>query len=667
VALPFLVAALIPLAQVTAAPARAAGRSLLTARPGDPKAVYLTREHFNVAGDGVKDDTAALQAAIDLAEEQSGSGIVFVPEGTYRLTRKVYLWVGIRLIGYGADRPTFKLSDHTPGYQQGAGKYMIHFVYSRPDNDKEAVEDGNWSTHYSEINNINFEIGRGNPAAIAVRFNVAQGSNLKNIDFNLGSGLGGIEEMGNIVECCIFNGGQWGIKTGNPPAGWQCTVMDCTFQGQREACLITQDAGMTVIRGKFKDAPIGISAPGNEKLFVTDTWFENMNESAVRMNSYTALQVNLDRVRCANVPYSVRFEGRIQGAKEGDYKMDYEAPGPQYEIKTFSHGLHIENPSGSAVTRAFTTKQEQSVIGGPGRFADRDHPALPDQNTWINILNEGAKGDGVADDTAALEKAVAKGETIYLPTGKYLLSRPVMLRNRTKLVGLHPVMTRFVVADGTAPFTDLADPKPLLETGKGGANAITGIGFNLGNNPGMIGLKWTAGASSYVDDVQFVGRDGRDCQLHSILVTDGGGGTFKNMWIVDWRTKLPFVIRDTASAGKLYQVSIEHHHNIELKLDNVKNWSFYALQTEEFRGNEKTLPIYIKDSSNLLFANLICYRTTGVLEPYFTAVQMRNSGNITVRGNWMRSGGPFPFDNSFFDEGTGMTVCHREFTRLDIR
>ena len=42
-----------------------AGESVYTLRPDDPSAVYLTREGFNAQADGVADDTAALQAAVE--------------------------------------------------------------------------------------------------------------------------------------------------------------------------------------------------------------------------------------------------------------------------------------------------------------------------------------------------------------------------------------------------------------------------------------------------------------------------------------------------------------------------------------------------------------------------------------------------------------------------
>jgi hypothetical protein len=69
----------------------------------DPKAVYLTAETFGARGDGVADDSAAIQSAIDKAVASSSYGIVFVPEGRYRLTRTVNVWASVRVIG-------------TPGY-----------------------------------------------------------------------------------------------------------------------------------------------------------------------------------------------------------------------------------------------------------------------------------------------------------------------------------------------------------------------------------------------------------------------------------------------------------------------------------------------------------------------------------------------------------------------
>ncbi len=164
--------------------------------------------------------------------------------------------------------------------------------------------DGTWSFFYSGIDNINFEIGDGNPAAIAVRYHVAQVCALENIDFNIGNGRGGVEEMVNIIEACTFRGGEFGIKTNPSPPDWQCMVLDCSFEGQRTASLITQNARMLFIRGRFKNAPIGILLTDRDKLYVKDTWFENISNSAMVINNIVPpdLQVNLDNLKFSNVP-----------------------------------------------------------------------------------------------------------------------------------------------------------------------------------------------------------------------------------------------------------------------------------------------------------------------------------------------------------------------------
>ena len=107
------------------------GASYYPLRLEDSKAVYLTKDQFPVKADGLADDSTAIQAAIDKAEAEHGEGIVFVPEGRYRVTRTIYVWPSVRVIGYGANRPVFVLADNTPGYQQGIG-YMFFFTGGRP-------------------------------------------------------------------------------------------------------------------------------------------------------------------------------------------------------------------------------------------------------------------------------------------------------------------------------------------------------------------------------------------------------------------------------------------------------------------------------------------------------------------------------------------------------
>src|SRR5215831_3804205 len=101
--------------------------SVITTRLDDPKAVYLSADALGAKGDGQTDDTSAIQAAIDKAENRAREGILFVPSGRYRLTHTIYVWPGVRIFGFGATRPVFVLGANTPGFQKGVG-VMVMFA-----------------------------------------------------------------------------------------------------------------------------------------------------------------------------------------------------------------------------------------------------------------------------------------------------------------------------------------------------------------------------------------------------------------------------------------------------------------------------------------------------------------------------------------------------------
>jgi hypothetical protein len=60
----------------------------------------VTVADFGAVGDGVTDDTEAIQDAIDAASA-AGGGIVWIPEGTYGISETLFLKSNVRLIGIG--------------------------------------------------------------------------------------------------------------------------------------------------------------------------------------------------------------------------------------------------------------------------------------------------------------------------------------------------------------------------------------------------------------------------------------------------------------------------------------------------------------------------------------------------------------------------------------
>ena len=59
-----------------------ASPSVYVTAPDEPRAVTVKG-----VGDGRADDSAAIQQAIDQAAAAGGGGIVFLPAGTYRISR----------------------------------------------------------------------------------------------------------------------------------------------------------------------------------------------------------------------------------------------------------------------------------------------------------------------------------------------------------------------------------------------------------------------------------------------------------------------------------------------------------------------------------------------------------------------------------------------------
>ena len=651
------------------------GASYYPVRPDEPKAVYLTPDRFPVRGDGQVDDSQALQAAIDHVQETTGEGIVFVPQGRYRVTRTIYVWPGIRVIGYGEKRPVFLLADNTPGFQQGMGT-MFFFTGMRarggrfrmappppgtvPENLN--IADANSGTFYSAMSNIDFEIGAGNAAAVGIRFHVAQHGYLAHMDFHTGSGLAALHDVGNIGQDLHFFGGRYGILTRKPSAAWQYTLIDSTFEGQREAAIRENEAQLTVVHCEFKNVPaaIVIDEHYSDQLWVKDSRFENISGAAITISNENSrmTQINVESSTCGGVPVFAKFResGRqLAGA------------GATYEVKTLSHGLTLAGLS--AIGEIKTTYDVAPLQSLPPHGPDAIG-GVPPMGTWVNVRSLGLKGDGVTDDTAALQKAIAEHKVLYLPIGNYVVRDTITLRPDTVLIGLHPNLTQIDLLDSTPGFQGPGAPKALLLAPKGGRNMVTGIGLYTGGiNSRAVAALWMAGKDSQMDDVRFLGGHGTngpngkrenpyngnlsgdpdprrqwDSQYPSLWITQGGGGTFSNLWTPSSFAQNGLYISDTTTPGRVYEVSSEHHVRTEVKLDQVENWEFYALQTEGERGeSESASSMEISRSKNITIANLHSYRVVRGYRPFPYAIRITDSSNIRFRNVHVDSNSQGPY------------------------
>jgi len=674
-----------PVLALALAAAPAPGASYYTLRLDDPRAVYVVPESFPVRGDGVADDTAGLQQAIDRVQETTRQGVVFLPEGRYRITSTLYVWPGIRVIGYGKKRPVLVLGPRAPGYEDdGAERYMVFFAGRRP-NDGTPPPDANPGTFYSAMSNVDLEIGPGNPGAVGVRGRYAQHCFLSHMDLRIGSGLAGVHDTGNVMEDVRFFGGRYGLWTQRPSPGWQLTLVDATFEGQREAAIREREAGLTLIRPRFRDVPtaIDIEEGRSDQLWIKDGRMEDVKGPAIVISNEknARTQINVEDLVCQGVPVfaALRESGRR-----------YEGSGPAYRVRTFSYGLHLDDLGAVPQTRDAV---DVVPLPSPPPPVPTDLPDLPPRETWVNLRSLGARGDATTDDTEAIRAAVAAHRTIYVPSGHYVVTDTITLRPDTVLVGLHPNATALVVPDGTPAYAGVGSPKPLLETPPGGTNVVVGLGlYTNGSNPRAVAAKWRAGASSVMNDVRFLGGHGTnrpdgsreqpynnthtadpdlfrrwDAQYPSLWVTGGGGGTFFDIWTPSTFAQAGLLVSDTSTPGRVYSMSIEHHVRHEVQLHRVSGWDLYALQTEEERGEGGgALPLEVVDSRDLTIANLLMYRVISTYQPFPWGVEVASSRDVRFRGVHGYSNSKVSFDATIHDPVHGVEVRERDFAWLDV-
>ena len=518
-----------------------------------------------------------------------------------------------------------------------------------------------------------------------MRARYAQHCFMAHMDFRIGSGLAGIHEGGNVVEDVRFYGGQYGIWTRRPSPGWQFTVVDAVFEGQREAAIREREAGLTLVRPHFHNVPtaIAIDADFSDELWVKDARMEDITGPAVVVSAEKSVrtEVNMEGVVCRRVPVFAVF--RESGKKVA-------GPGAMYEVKVFSHGLNYAGIDAAPEIKDIFETAPLAAMPAPVKS---DLPDLPARDSWVNIRSLGAKGDGATDDTAVLRKAIAGHRAIYFPTGKYVVTDTITLKPDTVLIGLHPSAAQIDLLDGTPAFQ-----------GVGGAQADDrgperrrqhhdrpGALHQRPESPGGGGQ--VDGRQRFDDERrpvpgrarhQQAGWNPREpLQQHSHRrsrhepalgrpVSQPVGDrwrrrTFFDIWTPSTFAQAGMLVSDTSTEGRVYQMSSEHHVRHEMQLHNASNWRIYALQTEEERGEGGfALPLEIDGSSDITVANFHIYRVISTFQPFPWAVKVSNSRNIRFRNIHCYSNSKVSFDVTVYDQTHDAGIRQREFAWLTL-
>ena len=694
-------------------------RSVYTSMPTDPTAVVLGSEEFPAHGDGTGDDTAAIQAAIDEASRRGGEnwlgnivggargvdvgdggGLVFVPEGTYRITERINIHASVRIVGFGASRPTFYVAPSTPAFA-----HEPEFVFAavrRPWSEDGPITFGNNDTFGTGLVNVDIAVDEGNPGAVGVRFGGAQMFVLQDVDIDLADGYAGIDHNANLIQRVNVRGGEFGLLAFAASPGWQTSILDTTFSGQAQAAIrLHTDAKLSIIRTRVTDVPHAIDTipEQSQRLYVQDSLFEDVTGPVISLN-------DSDSIPAPDEPELVRAQNQLNVVNTGVVDSGpLVRTSPSGDTWTFPAQSYLVNDAtlGLRVHDALTDEARRSdgvVIDAQSRAAasfehllTSDIPLPPDADSWVNIVEYAAEhdvtvGTGTADDHAIFQRALNEHDTVYVPMGEYLLSDTLRLRPQNNLIGLHPRQTWLTIPDESPAFGDPDNPRAIVHTPPGGRNIVSGLGLDTAaTNPGSVQVHWQSGVHSHLSDIatQFVkwapeetqpgdpgpgdpGYEFRGDYKYNFWI-DGGGGSFVNLWSVAGWSDNGFLVENTSVPGRVYEISVEHHQHREIVLRNVRSWELHAAQTEDHIYGWQSQAVELENVRHVLFANTVFFRVATVLGPYPYAVGIKDSSDVVIRGT--RGYRPTNVENTRWgatiaDVETGHEVPELDVAYLDV-
>ncbi|KAL8291948.1 hypothetical protein RQP46_002206 [Phenoliferia psychrophenolica] len=218
-------------------------------------------------------------------------------------------------------------------------------------------------------------------------------------------------------------------------------------------------------------------------------------------------------------------------------------------------------------TRTYEQKAASSytkpsgLLDSDGKIFGKSRPQYQaySASEFKSVKAAGAKGDGVTDDTAAIQTLLTEYAAcyiIYFDSGTYNVTDTLVIPEGAIIVGeFFPV----ILASGSA-FSDESKPKVVVRVGKSGDSGsveISNMIFSgVGGSSGAIMMEWNVAAKSAGDaglwDSHFRlgGAKGTDIQVGTcsnatttstktacnaaylgLHVTSGSSGYFENMWV----------------------------------------------------------------------------------------------------------------------------------------
>lgn len=601
---------------------------------GSGYTIFRNVKDYGAVGDGVTDDTAAINAAIT-AGDRCGEGcasttttpaVVYFPAGTYLISSSIVPYYFTMLIGDANSPPTLKASAGFSGFGLIDGNPYY-------------TSDLNWvsvNVFYRQIRNLIIDTTNvaATTACTGIHWPTSQATSIQNVEFNMPT-TAGVVHVGLFIESgsggfmsdLTFNGGATGASMGNQ----QYTMRNFVFKNCGTAIIMLWDWDWTFQGLTITDCTTGIdmSAGGTTdqavgSVIVIDSTFSNVDVGII--TAYTASgtpdaagSLILENINLDNVPVMVQKDGStVLAGTTGTTTVAGWGEGHSYTLT--SGPTDFEG--------SITANSRPSALLGSGTdyyTASKPQYASLSASDFVSVRSSGAVGNGATDDTAALQSAidtaVAGGKVVFIDHGLYLITSTLRIPAGAKIVGeAYPV----IMASGSY-FSNINTPQAAVQIGTTGEAGtvqlsdfiVSGQGATAGAVLIEYNLVSPAGTPSGLWDVhtRIGGFTGSQLQVSECLktpgsstvntaciaaymsmhVTSGSSGLYmENCWLwsadhdIDDANNTQITIYSgrglfvESTAGTIWLVgtAVEHHSMYNYQFYGTKNVYASQLQTE---------------------------------------------------------------------------------------
>ncbi|KAK6343478.1 hypothetical protein TWF730_011067 [Orbilia blumenaviensis] len=600
--------------------------------------VFRNVKDFGAKGDGVTDDTEAINKAIS-SGNRCGLGcgsttvlgaIVYFPSGTYLISKPIIQLYYTQFIGNYNNRPIIK------GSKDFVGIAMIDTNVYIPggDGDQWYINQNNF---YRSIRNFVIDL-RDMPSnstgddqvwpPTGIHWQVAQETSLQNIHFVMSTDPGNNQigiftenGSGGFLTDLTFFGGNIGMKCGSQ----QFTARNLHFTSQITAIKMIWDWGWTWKNINIYSCWVGIDVTSEGEgdqpvgsIVVLDSSF-----SSVPVGILTSDRTNiyLENLKLESVSSVVTiFWGPSILSGSGVSLID------SWGTKTkYTHFGQVQ-PSGGNGHISPQVQRIPQLLDSSGKYFERSRPQYESLggSSFVSAKSFGAVGNGQADDTAALNSALASaassGKVLWLPMGLYRVTGTLNVPPGTRLTG---ECWSQIVASGSF-FADERRPQPVLKVGSRdgqvGAAELSDIIVTTSTSSGPTGgavlIQWnlkssSPGAAGMWDVLLRIGGAAgtnlqtaqcpklagvnNDCKAAALMLhlTPQSAGYFENVWawVADHDLDTPAQTQISIYVGRgiliesqgpswFHGTASEHAVLYQYQIAGAKNIYLGSIQTE---------------------------------------------------------------------------------------